>query len=306
MTDNIKQHRFVDVIRTASLPSGADCDSTRRDLHHRRRGFTLMETLVASSILITLGIGFMTLYVNIVATSTRVSANAFTAMDAAKAVDRISITLREARRFEFMDNGTTGPIAYQSPTNVGNNPNYSATLGGSAGDGTIVTGLHIVHPAKLPNISLNVPSGSTFTPTPMSGAQSVVDYRTDGGFVDVYRSDRSGRPAPTNGQCLWIRGTLNGATIATDSMAASGIDGRPFVDDIAAWPGAVQFLQGQTNEVRIKIVTGKYYRAGKQVTSDSGIGAVTSLTANNVYLRNHDPNGVRANSAHGKTQYTGN
>ncbi len=263
--------------------------------------------MVSFSILILLGAGIMTLYVNIVATSSRVTASAYTAMDAAKAVDRLSLTLREARRFEFMDNGTTGPVPYQS-TNMGNNPNYSATISGTAGAGTIVTGIHIVQPAALSNVSLSVPTVSGYTSTAMSGAKALVDYRTDGTFLDVYRSDRQGHPAPTTGTCLWIRGTLNGDTVRTDSQAdtTKGIDGKPLVDDIATWAGAVQFVQGQTNEVRIKIVTGKTYGVGKKLTSDSSKGGVTGLTAADVYLRNHDPSGVLANSAHGKTQYSGN
>ena len=251
-----------------------------------------------------MGAVFMTLYVNIIATSTRVGANANTAMDAAKAVDRISLTLREARRFEFMDNGTTGPVTYRknaTATSPSNDNYYVSSLGSTDGE-KIVTGLHIVYPATRGDVTIKLPTGTLA----MSGSNSMVDYKSDGGFLDVYRSDKNGVPQPATGTYLWIRGALNGVAIMTDSQAATGVDGRPLVDDIANWRGAVQFVQGAPDEVRIKIVTGKNYTTTQQATSDNRTGVVSALSAVDAKLRNYDPLAPKNTSVRGKTQYTGN
>lgn len=286
----------------------------------RRRAFTLSEMMVTVGLLSLIGGAFIVMYAFSLRNAARITSSSFAAWDAATALDRVTLALREARRFEFMDNGTTGPVAYQTPANPNNNPNYLLHLQPPqvVNSVDIVTGIHIVFPAARAGVSANLPTRTAS----LTGADALADNHSDGATLDFYRSDPQGRPAPADGTCLWMRGTLYGSPVPTDPNAAPGIDGKAVATDVAKVAGAVQFVQGQANTVSVKIVTGAYdihtqstvgtvatgiQNTNGQMTSDNFGGGVTALTASNVYLRNHDPNGVTAASgSHGKAQYKGN
>ncbi len=270
----------------------------------RKRGFTALEALVSLSILTLIGIVFMTLYVNIIATSARARVNVNASMDAAQAIDRLGLTLREARRFEFMDNGTTGPASYQKNATTASNDNYFDSSIGTTDAEKIVTGIRIVHAAIRSDVSIKLPGGTTS----MSGSNALVNPHVDGGSLEVYRSDETGVPKPKDGTYLWMRGNLNGTAIPTAPSAAPGIDGRPLVDGIVKWPGAVQFIQNGADGVQIKIVTGRSYNAVRYATSDGRTSdiskaEVAAVAAANVKLRNYGPNASKNASPRGKIQY---
>lgn len=254
---------------------------------NRRRGFTLLESLVGMT-LVTLVMASTT---GIYLTSLRVGSTAVnqsvTSHDAATAILMVESALREARRFELMEGGAWGET-YLSRD--------------AAGDPVAVAGVHIVYPAAQAVSVVTNGSGATAT---LSGNNGILHNGGDGVSLDVYRSDAEGRPAPSDGTHLWAKGYLNGGPLPERGVS--------LCNNIATWCGAVQFIQPNTpgastplkNQLRLKVMTGQWDRLHKESTSDSTRGAVTSLTGEHVYLRNHDPNGASSSAAHGQTQYHG-
>jgi prepilin-type N-terminal cleavage/methylation domain-containing protein len=254
-----------------------------------RRGYTLAEVLVALGIFGLLTLGFMGLYIGVLRSSASVVNIVSTNGDAANAIQNVDLALKEARRFELMDGGTYGSTYLATDSN-----------GNPAG----VTGIHIVFPATFPVTA--VVNGTNVN---MPG---LMDIRRDGATLDIYRADQYGNPAPNNGRYLWAKGTLNGESLPTQ--------GRALTSMLAEWVGAVQFIQPYDpashtpvrNRVQIKIVTGAYDRVRRQVTSEATrfdpnapSSQIFTLVGENVYLRNHDPNGAYSGAAHGRQQFTG-
>jgi hypothetical protein len=200
-----------------------------------------------------------------------------TSLDAANAVQKISSSLRQARSFQIVD--TTANDAVDSTNTV-----------------VAVTRLHVVFPAAATNITVvSTSGGGTLT---LSGTSAIFDRTTNGATLDFYRSDSQGNPAPSNGGYLWMQGTDNGAAV-----------NRALVRTIAPEADAVQFIQpyaadGTTlspNAVEISIVTSNNNGIAGTVSSHSTKGTTTLLTADMVYLRDHDPAGVTSAGAHGRT-----
>ena len=248
------------------------------------RGISLLESMVALSIITLLGLGFMTLYINMVRSGATVRSMTIVTADAGNAIGVIESALREARRFELMEGGTYGTT-------------YLATDG--SGNGVAITGIRIIYPAYKSDVRVVTSTGNLA----MSGTRALMDIRNDGAFLEVYRSDENGTAAPNTGNCLWARGTLNKVTLP--------VGGRILIKNVADVVGAVQFIQpyapGSTtplaNQVRIKVTTSTYDRVRGSTSSEASKGKQTALTGEHAFLRNHDPNGVTSGAAHGKTQY---
>lgn len=256
-----------------------------RSFRHRR-GFTLLESVAGLALVSLIMASSTGLYVTSIRVGSTAVNQTVTSQDAATAILTVENALREARRFELMEGG-----------------GWSTDYCAQDANGAIVAvaGVHIVYPAASDAISV-VTDGAGTTVT-LNGSRSIVDSGSDGAYLDVYRSDAAGNPAPSNGTHLWAKGTLNGGP-----LPARGIS---LCNNVASWCGAVQFVQpcapGTTtplkNQMRVKLTTGRWDRVQGEVTSESTRGAVTSLTGQNVFLRNHDPSGAFSSAAHGQSQY---
>ena len=221
----------------------------------------------------------MALFFMMLKTSATVVNVASTSLDAANAVQRVTSSLREARRFSLLDDST-----------------HDAT--DTSGNVVAVTGMRIYYPAASASVVVNTAAGGTSTVT-LSGTSAVYNRTADGVTLDFYRSDSSGTPAPNTGTCLWESGTERGVSVS-----------RAIVKDISPETTAIQFIQpylpdGVTpikNDVKVVIVTGVYDRNTGNLSSNSTRGTKIALTGEHVYLRDHDPNGEYSGGSHGHSE----
>ena len=252
----------------------------------RRRGFTLLETLISVSIFTIIIGGTTALLVMLLRMCNNLSAGTVASVDASLALGRITQGIRQAQDFQLMDGG-----AFNTTYNAVNPSNASQIA---------ITGIRVSAPAFAATTTIDV-GGSSGTSAPLSGTNALYNQEAPGTTLDFFRSDKNGNPAPTTGTCLWMRGTENGQTI-----------NRALVKSVAPTWNAVQFItpympDGTTpikNVVTIKLTCSYYSRINGNASSDTGKGGVTQLTGECVYLRNHSTNGTTASTgAKGKTQY---
>ena len=205
----------------------------------------VMFSLIITSVLV---LGMLSLFVVMLRTATKASSLGTTSLDAANAIQKISMSLRQARSFQLLDNTT-----------------YDAT--NSMGAIVAVTGLSVVAPAGGPTIS--VVATNTGNTIALSGSSTIFDRTADGATLTFYRSDAAGRPQPSTGGYLWMSGTENGTAVS-----------RAIVRTIAPEADAVQFIQpyqtdGTTpiqNAVEISLVTSSNGGTAGTVSSQSSNG----------------------------------
>ncbi len=278
--------------------------SLRRPSARRRGGFTLIEITISTFILGLMLVSIMGIYTAMMRLSASVAASSFVSLDAANAVQRVANNLREAQAFELMD----GPSSVDG-TNFGTA--YDATDGSG---NTIVTGIRLFSPGAYtatgapPNgypagtVGVTV-SGSSYVAA-LTGTSAPWDHNKQGATLDIYRSDKLGNPQPSSGAYLWLKGTEAGQAI-----------NRAIVKTIAPQVNAVQFFQPHTNpadqasplignEVQIKIVCAKFdLTHGGSTSSDSASGAVSALSGDCTYMRDHTPLSAGDSGSNGHAQH---
>lgn len=261
-----------------------------------RRGYTLPELMVSLGVLFLLLGGVVSVFLMMLRLSSSVVGASLSSTDAATALQRVTMALREADHFSLpgdLDNGYAGPAAMARDAN-GN---------------TVLTGIQITFPAQYP-APISYTTGAGVTPAALMGTSLPYSVGTVGtATLTFYRANwhqpggADGTANPTSGNCLWVTGTENGVTVTPG----------PVIKTIAATADAVQFIvprqpDGVTpiaNEVEIKIVSGQYDAVHGTVSSDSASGGTTALTGVCVNLSNHNPTPHAPGGANGKRFYFG-
>ncbi len=277
----------------------------------QRSGFTLVETMIASTLMGLIFVGAMTLFLASTQTALRTTVQNQSNVDGSNGLQYALSNAREAYAFrlpgEPVDNGANSGSATPMPPSPAwtppftNDPvsNYQCTLS----DGTVVnTGVELVFPA-LATASL-LRSGATDIVSP---APTIYD-RTKmslGSLLWIYRADKVagpgstwiGRPNPANGRYLWAKGQDaygNAVNIGVSRMVLQTLAGTVSADRAGR---AVEFTrnipanQSPTNpaitEIAVKLVCGDYSPfTGTQTNVNSSVTGITSMTGKCSMVRN--------------------
>lgn len=281
----------------------------RRRQH--RRGFTLIETMIASTLMGLIFFGAMTLFLAATQTAMRTTVQNQANVDGSNGLQYALSTAREAYAFrlpgEPVDNGANSGSATPMPPGpawtppFANDPvsNYQCTLS----DGTVVnTGVELVFPALATTSLLRGSATDIFSPVPPVYDRTNMSL---GSLLWIYRADKVagpghtwiGRPNPANGKYLWVKGQNaygNAVNMAVSSMVLQTIAGTVSADRAGR---AVQFTrnipanQSPTNpaitEIAVKLVCGDYSPfTGTQTNVASSASGITSLTGKCSMVRN--------------------
>ena len=245
--------------------------------------------MVNLGILSLLLIGVTNVFILMLRLSGSVTGASLSSADAANAVQRITMDLREADHFALLDDA-----AHDAVDTNGN---------------TVVTGITITFPSQYAS-PITYTTGAGVSPPALTGTSLPYSIGTPGtATVTFYRANwhqsagADGTVNPTSGNCLWVTGTENGVTITPG----------PVIKTIAPTADAVQFIvprlpDGVTpisNEAQIKIISGQYDPIHGTTSSDSAAGGATALTGDCVYLRDHNPVPATAGGSNGKRFYFG-
>lgn len=277
----------------------------------RRGGFTLIEAVIASSIMGLIFAGAMTLFVSATQTALRTTVQNQANVDGSNGLQYSLSYAREAYAFrlpgEAVNNsaniGSATPMppspAWTPP--IANDPvsSYRCTLS----DGTVVnTAVELVFPALATASLLRGSATDLVSPAPAIYDRTNMSL---GGILWIYRADKvagpggtsTGRPNPASGKYLWAKGQDaygNAVNMAVSKMVLQPLPGLVNADRAGR---AVQFSrnipanQSPTNpaitEMALTLVCGDWSPfTGTQTNIGSSASGITSLSGKCSMVRN--------------------
>ncbi len=290
---------------TSLLPSSRRC--------RRQRGFGLLETMIAMSLMSLLFLGAMNLILTSARSTVRAQAQVYSTAEAANAIQAVIGQLHEAADFSLPTSQTAGlPESNWKGVSTVPMSSFSTTLNGE----TINTAIEIMTPPVLTPASndytqpvqyLNVLSTTTGNywqaGQPGSPLAAQYDVRLNGGLgintmILIYRGDPDGTPDSVAGTYLWQY------KLPTPGGAFSLANPRTALcKSVGTAPNAVQFVRPSlaANQVEVKIISSNYSAINGQQTNEEGSGASSSaLTGKCVYMRDHFTGGgaIPSNTRH--------
>jgi len=294
-------------------------------LSHRAKaqhGFTLLEMMIAVSLMGLLFTGVMNLFIAATRTTMRTQAQIYATNDAANSIQNVVGQLREAQSFAL----PTGSVTNQGeegwiPLTGATLDKFSTTFGTE----TINTGLQLKSPPALsgPANGYTAANGALIQVQNASASIAIPSQpyeSTAGGStrtVLIYRGDPDGTPdanpststVAKAGTYLWQYAIPADQTFNLLSIADPDPKLRnPVVicKSVSMAPNAVQFVRpvygGSVGppavpgtpekwQVEIKIISGYYSPINGTQTMEGGNG-VSQLSGKCVYMRDHDTKGA--------------
>jgi prepilin-type N-terminal cleavage/methylation domain-containing protein len=292
-------------------------DSHSRESHshvcfqrRQQRGFGLLESLIAISIMALLFLGAMTLLISTSRTAVRTQAQVYAVADSANSIQNVIGQLREASGFTLPTSNTanTAETGWIQPSGIAQNQ-FWTTLNGA----TINTAIEISAPplltpagngytATVSAIQVLSTTGGTWASNGANWSAPPFDVSGTGTAVTlIYRGDPDGTPDadPTNnpnvgaGTYLW-QYTLP----ANNSFNLTAYPPTILCKSVGTAPNAVQFvrpsygLNTDPSQLEVKVISSYYSPINGQQTSEEGNGASSSqLVGKCVYMRDHNPTG---------------
>ena len=267
---------------------------------HCRRGFTLVETMLAVSLMAMIFLGAMNLYMGGLQAAAKSGAQLTANATAANGLQHVEQDVREAY---FLVLPSTTPVpspAFGSDLGTGYPLSdfqvtyFDPSLGANR---RIDTGLKIVFPA-FTAVTVHKSSGAQLT-------LSRYDTSTAGTSLYVYRADMPANPGantpampdPSQGDCLWASGTENGmpinerfAQLSDSRSAAGGISAANML------PNAVEFIKPpEPNSLEIRLISSYYSPTGSSNSTLAGQQSnesnKTLLTGKCVFMQDHQQGG---------------
>ena len=259
----------------------------------RRSGFTLVEVMIAMSLMAIMFLGAMTLYTESIRAATKSSAQISANQSSANGLQHVEDDLREAYDFALPEDSAT----FGSTLGSGYAPDdfqetYTDPLTSVAR--TIDTGIKLSYP--------NAASSTVYNSAGASINPARYDNSTAGTSLFIYRADMPANPATGTpatpdaelGDCLWASGSENG--IAINQSLARLSDSRSALGGISASntvPNAVEFLRNPavTFLVETRLISSYYSPISSSnstiVNQQSNQSNKTLLTGVSVLMRNH-------------------
>lgn len=222
---------------------------------NQKRGFTLLEVLIASLLMVLILFGTITLFGSAGATAAKVRAAKEAAASSAQAIQRVCDDIKEAYAASLPSSVKTLSSATWEP---GNSSRYISSTGKN-------TGIYLYNP----------PSATA----PVHGGLTIMDRSGKGQpYCLIYRGNEDESADPNNGAYLW-------------KQYVSDNHRERIASNIASSPDAVQFKilsSGLTRSVEVKIVCGEHSPIiGEQTSDNTGKGSlVLKVAGRTVSLRN--------------------
>ena len=234
------------------------------------RGFTLIDTLVASVIMGLLLAGGINLYVSTLRIASRSNAQVSATDRAAIIAEQIADLSRESYSFALPtdSSGFVIPVAGKTASDF-------ITEDGNA------AALQLTFPVLA---SVTVVNSVGTACTAASGTNFPLIYtKSAGNVLTIYRSDSAGNPSKDTGQYLWEKGTLSDGTTVANRFAKLGETATVS----AALADAATFVRatGSNYAVEIQIIAGDYSIIGVNGQQDSS-GNVTQTIGKWALSRN--------------------
>lgn len=287
---------------------------TQRNARRARRGFTLLEVLIAISLMSLIFLGAMDLLVGAGRATVRTQAQVFATGDAANAVSSVIGRLHEAQSFALPVNvdGNAPESGWVMPTQL------SAGSFQAAPDGVpICTAIEVTAPPVLPPAEIGYKPGipTIRVQSTSGGYWPISPYQKDDAALPtattlIYRGDADCTPDPRAGTTLWQYAMpANGAF--TPVTGGNNPNTVALCKTVASAPNAVQFVRpvysrvAEKWQVEVKIISGYYSPINGQQTSEEGDGSGTSqLSGKCAFMRDHmtggtqnpDPNARNSNN----------
>ncbi len=291
---------------TAQQPVTPDAPSRARMSRRGRGGFTLLEMLVAVSLMALLFLGAMELVIDSSRTTVRAQAQIFATGDAANSIQTVISQIRQAQGFCLPTSQTAGAgeDGWVTPTGTALGQ-FSTTLnGGTVNSAVEITAPPALTPAEnnykagIPSIQVQLSNGSTLSLDGTGRTSPPYDSQVAGTAVSlIYRGDPDGTPDPdptgstvrNAGTYLWqyampANGSFNPAQYPPTALCKS----------VSPAPNSVQFVRPsyanvpEPNQLEIKIISGYYSPVHATQTSEEGDGTTSSQVVGKcVYMRDH-------------------
>ncbi len=282
--------------------------SVRRPRRRRgsRRGFTLLEMLIAISLMSLLFLGAMDLMIASSRTTLRTQAQIFATGDAANSIQAVIRQIREAQGFCLPTSQTAGAgedgWITPSGTTLGQ---FSTLLNGQTVNSAVeITAPPSLTPAEnnykagIGSIQVQRLDGSMLSLNGAGRTSPPYDSQIAGTAVSlIYRGDPDGTPDPdptgsavkNAGTYLWqyampADGSFNPALHPPTALCKS----------VSTAPNSVQFVRpayaglAEPNQLEIKIISGYYSPINGTQTNEEGNGDTSSqIVGKCVYMRDH-------------------
>ena len=272
-----------------------------------QRGFTLLEMMIAVSLMALLFTGVMALFIAAARTSVRTQAQVYATNDAANSIQRVVADLREAQSFALPTSVVTAQAEEGWITLSGTTLSQFATTYNTE---TINTAIQMTTPPALIG-SANGYTQAGVTQIKIQNSTGTISvpvqpYQSDGmssttAFL-YYRGDADGTPdADPTGSSVANAGTYfwRYSIPSSQAFVLDVAHGNPFpiCKSVSIAPNAVQFVRPAYNnvpekwQVELKIISGYYSPINGTQTIEGGSG-ISQLSGKCVYMRDHSTTGA--------------
>ena len=169
-----------------------------------RRGFTLIEMLVAAVIGVLVVTGAVLLFISSVRLSIGMQGTSFALRKGSVGIDQLRLPLREATALQLPDD--TGAFLPWSASLLGSASQYQSTGKLANQSQTLNTAIYLSRPSNR-TMQLLIGTGKT-------QATSIAVRRIVTTGTLLYRADIDGKPNPSSGTYLWMWTYNNGALLS--------------------------------------------------------------------------------------------
>ncbi len=251
----------------------------------QRRGFTLLEAMVALTLMALIFTGTMDLCTMAARTTLKVNSQMSASLDSSIALQQVIETIREAQSFSLPNETPANGGSFVMPTGF-TGANYSTTLSGE----NIYTAMEVAQSATAA-VTVKDSGGNTIAVTPAAYNRDAASPST----LLIYRGDPNGTPdSNPSGSTVRNAGTYLWQCTVSGAGATSGL--RALCKSISTAPNAVQFVrpyvgnpaQAQPFQVEVKITSGYYSLVnGSQTNEETNGSTVSQLSGKCVLMRDH-------------------
>ena len=269
-------------------------------------GFTLLEMLIAVSLMALLFLGAMNLVIDSSRTTVRTQAQIFATGDAANSIQTVISQIRQAQGFCLPTSQTAGAgeDGWVTPTGT-TLAQFSTTLNGS----TVNTAVEITTPpsltpaennykAGISSIQVQLSSGSAVSLDGTGRTSAPYDSQIAGTAVSlIYRGDPDGTPDPDpTGSAVKNAGTYLWQYTMPADNSFNLVQYPPTVlcKSVSTASNSVQFVRPsyasvpEPNQLEIKIISGYFSPINGTQTNEEGNGTTSSqIVGKCVYMRDH-------------------
>jgi type II secretory pathway pseudopilin PulG len=268
----------------------------------RARGFTMVEALLAMSLMGLLGSGAVSLFLAATRLSLKSGAQTSAGLEAANALEYVIEQTREAQSFSLANELTNNGGAFIVPGGRAASDfqtTMTSTIGGVTSTENIYTAMELALPPSQ-TVTVKDTSGSDKAVVDNNNSTPIDRAGTSTSTLLIYRGDPDGTPDsdPTGsavanaGTYLWVY-----TMPSTHLFDLVNHPPRALCKSIAVSPNAVQFIRpfvggsAAQYQVQIKIISGYYSAINGTQTSEATDGSqVSQLSGKCALMRNHSNN----------------